>query len=296
MRRILYVAMLVAGVTACGTHKNDFDATGTFEATEVVVSSEAAGRILSFEVEEGTQVNAGRTIGAIDSVQLYLSMLQLQKNKSSVLSNRPIITTQVAALKEQIQKQQLERKRIENLIQAKATTQKQLDDVNSGIVVLENQLSALQSTLQNNVSSLEAQSSAIDLQIAQIRDRLAKCALKSPISGIVLAKYMEAGELAVIGKPLFKVADMQHVYLKAYVSSGQLADLKLGQKVNVTADFGGEKTRKYEGRITYIASSGEFTPKSIQTRDDRENMVYEIKISVVNDGYIKLGMYGEVNF
>lgn len=296
MRRILYMTMLIAGVVSCGRNKNSFDATGTFEATEVIVSSEAAGRILSFDVTEGDEVKQGATLGAIDSVQLYLTKLQLLKNKSSVLSNRPAIATQVAALKEQIAKQQLERKRVESLLKANATTQKQLDDINSGLTVLENQLSAMQSTLGNNVSSIEAQSAAIDIQVAQIQDKLTKCVIKSPISGIVLAKYMEAGELSVVGKPLFKVADMKHLYLKAYVTSGQLADLKLGQKVKVVADFGGEKNRNYTGTLSYISSTSEFTPKSIQTKDDRENLVYEVKIAVENDGYIKLGMYGEVIF
>jgi HlyD family secretion protein len=296
MRRILYFALLAAGMVSCGQNQNKFDATGTFEATEVIVSSEAAGKILSFDVLEGEEVNKGATLGAIDSVQLYLSKLQLLKNKYSVLSNRPSISTQVAALKEQIVKQQLERNRVESLLKANATTQKQLDDVNSGLVVLENQLSAMQSTLQNNVSSIEAQSSAIDIQVAQIEDKLSKCVIKSPISGVVLAKYMEAGELSVVGKPLMKVADMKHLFLKAYITSGQLINLKLGQKVKVMADFGGDKRRTYEGTLSYISAKSEFTPKSIQTKDDRENLVYAVKIAVENDGYIKLGMYGEAIF
>ena len=278
----------------CGTNRSDFDATGSFEATEVIVSSEAVGRILAFEIAEGKEVTAGEHVGVIDSLQLYLSKLQLMKNISSVESNKPNVSTQVAVLQEQLLKQQTERTRIENLLQAEAAAQKQLDDINSAILVLERQLMAQLSTLNNSVLSLNAQSSALEIQIAQIEDRLSKCIIQSPVSGIILAKYTEAGELAIVGKPLFKVADMKHVYLRSYFTSGQLVDIKLGQTVTVYADFGGDKRREYKGTITWISDKSEFTPKSVQTRKDRENLVYAVKIAVENDGYIKIGMYGEV--
>jgi len=286
--------VLILMMTACGKKQYDFDATGSFEATEVIVSSEAVGRILSFDVTEGKEVTAGETVGVIDSLQLYLSKLQLMKNISSVESNKPNVSAQVAATREQLLKQQTERTRIENLLKSEAATQKQLDDVNSTIVVLERQLTAQLSTLNNSVSSLTAQSSALEIQIAQIEDRLSKCLILSPIAGTVLAKYAEAGELAIVGKPLFKVADMKHVFLRSYFTSGQLADIKLGQTVKVFADFGGDKRREYKGTITWISDKSEFTPKSIQTKKDRENLVYAVKIAVENDGYIKIGMYGEV--
>ena len=287
----LCVLMLVS---ACGNKQHSFDATGSFEATEVIVSSEAVGRILSFDIIEGMELDVNEQVGAIDSIQLYLSKLQLMKNVTSVESNRPDVSTQVAAIREQLLKQQTERTRIENLLKSEAATQKQLDDINSAISVLERQLAAQLSSLNNSVSSLNAQSSALEIQIAQIEDRLAKCIIQSPISGTVLAKYAEAGELATVGKPLFKVADMKHVFLCAYFTSGQLADIKLGQTVKVFADFGGDNRREYRGTITWISDKSEFTPKSIQTKNDRENLVYAVKIAVENDGYIKIGMYGEV--
>jgi HlyD family secretion protein len=281
-------------LSACGNKQHDFDATGTFEATEVIVSSEAVGRILSFDITEGKEVTANEPLGVIDSLQLYLSKLQLMKNISSVESNKPNVGTQVAATREQLLKQQTERIRIESLLKAEAATQKQLDDINSAIIVLERQLTAQLSTLNNNVSSLDAQSSALEIQIAQIEDRLSKCIIQAPITGTILAKYAEAGELAIVGKPLFKVADMKRVFLRAYFTSGQLADIKLGQTVTVFADFGGDNRREYRGTITWVSDKSEFTPKSIQTKKDRENLVYAVKIAVENDGYIKIGMYGEV--
>jgi HlyD family secretion protein len=282
--------------SACGNRQNRFDATGSFEASEVMVSSEAAGRILSFDVTEGRQVEAGERLGAIDSAQLYLSKLQLMQTVSSVKSNRPDVKKQIAAIKEQIVKQQTEQVRVQNLLKANAATQKQLDDILSAIAVLERQLSAQQSVLQNSVSSLDAQSSALEIQIAQIEDRLSKCVISSPVSGTILAKYTEAGELSVNGKPLFKVADLKHVFLRAYLTSAQLADLRFGQTVTVFADFGGDRRKEYKGSIAWISDKYEFTPKSIQTRNDRENLVYAVKIAVENDGYIKIGMYGEVVF
>ena len=285
------IIMLLGG---CGSDRTDFDATGSFEATEVIVSSEAAGRILAFDITEGKEVAAGENVGVIDSLQLYLSKLQLMKNISSVESNKPNVSAQVAATQEQLIKQQTERTRIESLLQSEAATQKQLDDINSAITVLERQLAAQMSTLNNSVSSLNAQSSALEIQIAQIEDRLSKCIIQSPISGTILAKYTETGELAVVGKPLFKVADLKHVFLRSYFTSGQLADIKLGQTVTVFADFGGDKRREYKGTITWISDKSEFTPKGVQTRKDRENLVYAVKIAVENDGFIKIGMYGEV--
>ena len=291
----IWMSLCVIGLfSACGNRQHNFDATGSFEATEVIVSSEAAGRILSFDITEGKEVAAGEKVGVIDSLQLYLSKLQLMKSISSVESNKPNVSTQVAAIREQLLKQQTERTRVENLLKSEAATQKQLDDINSAIVVLERQLTAQLSTLNNSVSSINAQSSALEIQIAQIEDRLSKCIIQAPIAGTVLAKYTEAGELATIGKPLFKVADMKHVFLRSYFTSGQLADIKLGQTVRVFADFGGDNRREYRGTITWISDKSEFTPKSIQTKKDRENLVYAVKIAVENDGYIKIGMYGEV--
>ena len=293
MKRIFICCTLPLLAAACGRN-GDFDATGTFEATEVVVSAEAAGRILRFDAEEGDRLEAGRQVGAIDTVQLYLQKLQLERQRASVVSNRPDIAKQVASLREQIAKQQTERRRVENLLRDGAATTKQLDDIDAQIKVLDGQLEAQLSTLRNNAASIDENSSSIELQIARIEDQLAKCRIASPVAGTVLAKYSEAGELASVGRPLMKVADLDRIYLRAYFTSDQLAALKLGQEVTVTADFGGDSRIDYPGRIVWIASESEFTPKTIQTRDSRANLVYAVKIAVENDGRLKIGLYGEV--
>lgn len=293
MKRIVIYGVTALSAVACG-RGGDFDATGTFEATEVTVSAEAAGRILSFDIEEGDDLVAGEQIGAIDTVQLYLQKMQLERQQASVRSSRPDIAKQVSSLREQIAKQQTERRRVENLLRDGAAATKQLDDIDSQLKVLQRQLDAQLSTLGNNAASIDENSSAIELQIAQVEDRLAKCRLASPIAGTVLAKYAEAGELASVGRPLMKVADLGRIYLRAYFTSDQLAELTLGRQVTVTADFGGGERFEYPGRVTWVASESEFTPKTIQTRDTRANLVYAAKIAVENDGRLKIGMYGEV--
>lgn len=292
MKRILYLAAAMLAVS-CGS-KAQYDAQGTFEATEVVVSSEATGRILLFDVEEGMPVTAGTTVGTIDSLQLHLQRKQLAAQLSALVGSRPDIKAQAASLREQIAKQQTERRRVENLLKDGAATTKQLDDIDAQLKVLGGQLDALLSTLENNAVSIDENSSAIELQIAQVEDRLAKCRIASPVTGTVLAKYAEAGELASVGRPLMKVADLDRIYLRAYFTSDQLADLRLGQEVTVTADFGGERQLDYPGRIVWIASESEFTPKTVQTRNSRAGLVYAAKIAVENDGRLKIGLYGEV--
>ncbi len=293
MKRMSLYSLALLALGACG-EKNDFDATGTFEATEVTISAEATGRILSLDVEEGDLLTAGVQIGAIDSVQLHLQKLQLERQRASVHSNRPDVEKQIKSLQAQIAHQKSERSRIENLLKDGAATTKQLDDVNASLLVLEGQLEAQLSTLKNNTSAIDENASAIDLQIAQVEDKLAKCRVSSPVDGTVLVKYSEAGELAAMGRPLMKVADMNHVYLRAYFTSEQLSQLKLGDEVTVIADFGGDQQIEYPGRITWIATESEFTPKTIQTRDSRSNLVYAAKIAVENDGRLKIGLYGEV--
>lgn len=293
MKRIWCYGLLSLLAVGCG-NRDDFDATGTFEATEVTVSAEANGRILCFDVEEGDSVEAAVPVGAIDTVQLYLQKLQLERQVASARSSRPDVRKQATALREQIAQQQTERRRVENLLKDGAATTKQLDDIDAQLKILQGQLDALLSTLHNNLASIDENSSAIELQIAQIEDKLSKCRIVSPVGGTVLVKYAEAGELAAVGRPLMKVADLGQVYLRAYFTSEQLSSLRLGQQVTVTADFGGDERIDYPGRITWIASESEFTPKSIQTRNSRANLVYAVKIAVKNDGRLKLGLYGEV--
>ncbi len=294
MKKIFIISAIAMAAIACN-RDGDFDATGTFEATEVVVSAEAAGRILNFDIEEGDTVEAGAEVGAIDSLQLHLQKCELQRQRASIVSNRPDIDKQAAALREQISKQRTELKRIQNLLKDGAATTKQADDIEAHIRVLEGQLSALLSNLTKNTSAINENAEAVDLKIAQVEDRLSKCRIISPVSGTVLSKYSEAGELATAGRPLMKVADLNKIYLRAYFTSDQLADIKLGDEVRVTADFGDDKQRDYAGRITWIASESEFTPKTIQTRNSRASLVYAVKIAVENDGLLKLGLYGEVN-
>ena len=227
---------------------------------------------------------------------LYLAKLQLERNSKSVQVQRPDISKQIAATKAEIANQEVELHRVENLKKQGAATQKQLDDVTTRLSVLKSQLSAQSSSLQNSWQSINEQSSAIEIEIAQINNRLSKCIIKSPINGTVLTKFAQAGEYATIGKPLFKIANLDDMYVRAYVTSAQLANLKIGQPVNVIAQFGGKEQRDYKGNITWISSESEFTPKNIQTVDERADLVYAIKIAVNNDGYLKIGTYAEVNF
>lgn len=278
---------------SCG-NEAEFDAQGTFEATEVVVSAEAMGKILDFSVEEGTSVVAGEVVGAIDSVQLHLQRKQLTAQQSALLASRPNVKAQVASLKEQIAKQRSELQRVNNMLRDGAATTKQRDDIEAQIRVLESQLSATLSTLDKNTATINENAAALEAQIAALDDRIAKCRIVSPVSGTVLVKYAEAGELATAGKPLMKVADLENIYLRAYFTSDQLSKINLGDKVTVTADFGGDERYDYEGQIAWISSESEFTPKTIQTKESRANLVYAVKIAVENDGRLKIGLQGEV--
>ena len=259
---------LLALLSACGSRTSDYDATGTFEATEVLVSAEASGKLLYFHVEEGTRLKAGEEVGLIDTLQLYLKKLQLQASMKSVESQRPDVNKQIAATRQQIATARREKRRVENLLKAGAANQKQLD--------------------------LTEQGSSVAIQVAQVEDQLAKCHVVSPISGTVLAKYAEAGELAAVGKPLFKVADIDQMYLRAYITSEQLSQVKLGNRVTVFSDYGGDERKEYPGVVTWISDRSEFTPKTILTKEERANLVYAVKIAVKNDGLLKIGMYGGV--
>jgi HlyD family secretion protein len=292
MKRIVYIAAMMLAVS-CGK-ESEFDAQGTFEATEVVISSEANGKILDFDVVEGSIVEADKPVGAIDSVQLHLQRKQLLAQHSALLGSRPDIKKQVASLREQIAKHKSELRRVENMLKDGAATQKQYDDIEAQVKILETQLDATLSTLDKNTTTINNNLLALEAQIAALDDRISKCRIVSPVSGTVLVKYAQAGELATVGKPLMKVADLDKIYLRAYFTSEQLAKVNLGDEVSVVADFGGDERYNYAGRIEWISSESEFTPKSIQTKDSRANLVYAVKIAVENDGRLKIGLAGEV--
>ena len=292
MKRIVCIAAAALAMS-CGTEA-EFDAQGSFEATEVVVSAEAAGRILWLDAEEGTTVEPGVTIGQIDTLQLDLQRRQLEAQQAALLASRPDIRAQAAALREQIAKQERELTRVQNLLRDGAATTKQRDDIEAQIRILQSQLSAALSSLDKSTVTIDGNAAVVEAQIAALDDRITRCRIASPVAGVVLTKYAEAGELAAVGKPLLKVADLEHLYLRAYFTSEQLAAIRVGDAVTVTADFGGDQRYDYEGRITWISPESEFTPKTIQTRDSRANLVYAAKIAVQNDGRLKIGLAGEV--
>lgn len=295
-RNLLGLCSLLALFSACGNGVPKYDATGTFETTEVLVSAEASGHLLYFDIEEGMLLKAGEEVGVVDTVQLYLKKLQLEASIKSVEEQRPDILKQVAATKEQISAAGRERNRVANLLKVGAANQKQLDDAEDQLEVLRKQLVAQNSTLSNSHQSLTWQSSSVGIQVAQVEDQLKKCHITSPITGTVLAKYAEAGELTAMGTPLFKVADTEQMYLRAYITSEQLSQVKLGQKVTVFSDYGTDEYKQYPGVVTWISDTSEFTPKTILTKNERANLVYAVKIAVHNDGLLKIGMYGGVEF
>lgn len=282
--------------SACTNNDADYDASGVFETTEVIVSAKGTGEITSLNVEEGQAVDMGKTLGCIDTVQLYLKKQQILSSISATDSKRLSEARQVASIRQQISNMQKERKRFAELVHENAANQKQVDDIDYQIAVLQRQLAATTEQIGSNNNSLTGQRGSIAAQIAQLDDQARNCIIASPIQGVVLAKYMEQGEFAAPGKPLFKVGDISNMKLRAYITADQLTTLKLGQKVKVYADQGKTGRKEYAGTVTWISDKAEFTPKTILTRDERANLVYAVKIAVKNDGMIKEGMYGDVKF
>ena len=289
-----YILLASATLLASCSSKPDYDATGIFEATTVTVSAETTGKILSIAAEEGDSVIAESQVALIDTTTLALQRLQIMTEQQATESSSPDITAQVASLRTQIAYWQNETARQERLLADGATTQKQLDDARTQLSTLRDQLSAQLSTLGKNRSSISDNAIALQYRREQVEDQINRSKIISPISGTVLIKYVEPGEFATPGKPLLKLADLNDIYLRSYFTASQLAALKIGQKVTVVADFGGDEKYDYPGTITWIAEESEFTPKSIQTPDSRANLVYAVKIAVKNDGRLKLGQYGEV--
>lgn len=293
MKTIIYTAATLLLFTGC-TNTPDYDATGIFEATTVTVSAETSGKILSLGISEGDSIRVGENIAIIDTTLLMLQKLQIGSQRQSAASTTPDISAQAAALRTQIDHQRQECDRQSRLLADGATTQKQYDDAKAQLQMLKGQQSALLSTLGKNRTSISENVEAIRYQSEQIAEQIARSKISSPLTGTVLVKYAEPGEFVTPGKPLCKIADLENIYLRSYFTANQLADIKIGQKVTVIADFGGEGQYEYPGKITWIAEESEFTPKSIQTKDSRANLVYAVKVAVKNDGHLKLGQYGEV--
>lgn len=294
--KYIFASIAIAGFSSCGNNSDSYDATGAFEATEILVSAEVNGKIMTFTPQEGDRIEAGAIVGYIDTTQLYLKKMQLVAGLKSVDVRKPDIRKQIAALEQQIATARSEQQRMENLVKAKAGNQKQVDDIVNNIRFLQKQLDAQYSSLSKTSGGADMEAEGIQFQVMQLDDQLQKSRLSNPITGTVLVKYAEAGEITTLGKPLYKIADTDLLYLRAYITADQLSKLKLGQKVTVKADYGKDEQRSYAGIITWISDKAEFTPKGIQTKDERANLVYAIKISVKNDGFIKIGQYGEVVF
>jgi HlyD family secretion protein len=324
MKRITIMASVLLLLVACGNKEKEYDATGTFEATEVTVSAKSTGELQRFDVTEGQEIDQNVVVGTIDAYQLKLQRQQLENTKEQLKANKKQLNAtrgatnskqldlekQVASIRQQIANAQRERQRYNELVNDGAVPRKQLDDINYQIKVLEKQLAATQEQIRSNNASLKEQSQGITAQMegidaqqltvesqkAQLDDQIANSDIKAPITGSVLEKYVERGEYVTVGKPLFKMADTQNMFIRAYVTSAQLKDIKVGQQVKVFADYGNGQKKSYNGTVTWISSRSEFTPKTILTDDERADLVYAVKIAFKNDGYVKIGMYGEVKF
>ena len=292
----IMLAGIVLTLVACGKKEKAYDATGTFEATEVTLSAEQSGTLLSFDVNEGDEITLGQEIGLIDTTQLWLKIQQAEATKNVYRSQRPDMEKQIAATRQQLAKARQEQQRYKELVADGAAPSKMLDDAASQVKVLQRQLDAQVSALNTQLSTLNSQLSTVEVQVSQLRDQLAKCHIKAPIKGSVLEKYVEQGEFVATGKPLLKIADTERMFIRAYVTTSQLQQIKVGQAVSVFADYGNGQRKTYDGKVSWISSRSEFTPKTILTDDERADLVYAVKVAVKNDGYIKIGMYGEVKF
>ena len=296
MKKTMLTAAAAILLAACGNNEKEYDATGTFEATETTVSAEQSGTLMRFDVSEGDEIAAGKEVGLVDTTQLWLKIQQMGATKAVYQSQKPDMEKQIAATRQQLAKAKTEQQRYEELVKDGAAPRKMLDDATSQVAVLQKQLDAQVSTLNTQLSTLNSQLSTVDVQVSQLRDQLEKCHIVTPIAGTVLEKYVEQGEFVATGKPLFKMADVQQMFIRAYITSAQLQGIKVGQQAKVFADYGDGQRKEYEGKVTWISSRSEFTPKTILTDDERADLVYALKVAVKNDGYIKIGMYGEVSF
>ena len=296
MKKIIAMAGVALVLNACGRKERQYDATGVFEATETTVYAEQTGALLTFNVEEGDTVGQNREVGLIDTTQLWLKMKQAEAMKSVYQSQKPEQEKQIAVTRQQLAKAKQDQQRYKELVADGAAPAKMLDDANSQVEVLQRQLDAQLSSLRVNTNALDKQMATTDVQAEQLRDQIRKCHILVPAKGTVIEKYVERGEFVSAGKPLFKMADTENMFIRAYVTSAQLENIKTGQKATVFADYGNGGKKEYEGRVTWISSRSEFTPKTILTDDERADLVYAVKVAIKGDGYVKMGMYGEVLF
>ena len=294
-RTFLFPLIVPLVLASCSPNEKTADAYGNFEAEETVVSSEAQGRLFVFSVEEGQQLKVNEEIGLVDTLQLYLKKKQIEASIDALHKKLPD-RTQLSVIQQQLDNAKREQKRIESLVTAGAAPSKNLDDINEQLAVLEKQKAALENQLNSQSSGILAESDPLAVQALQLNDQLAKCHILNPTGGTVTAKFARQGEVVAFGKPLYKIADLQNMILRAYISGEQLSQVKIGQKVKISIDAGEGKMKTYEGTVTWVSDRAEFTPKLIQTKAERVNLVYAVKIKVTNDGAIKSGMPAEVNF
>jgi HlyD family secretion protein len=296
LKDILWFLLLFAMLFSACSKKNKFDASGTFESTEVIVSSEGNGELMRFDIEEGKHLDSGQQVGYIDTMQLYLHKKQLLSNVKAILVTKPDINKDIASIEQQITNAEKEKRRTENLVNANAAPQKQLDDINEQLAVLQKQLDERKSSLSINTAGIQEQSKPVYYQAQQIDDQIKKSIIVNPVSGTVLTKYAEFGEITSSGKALYRIADLSVMTLRVYISNSQLSQVEIGQQVKVYIDSGEKTYKEMTGTIKWVSDKAEFTPKTIQTKEERANLVYAVKIDVKNNGFLKIGMYGEVKF
>lgn len=296
MKRFITFLIIGSLSAACNNDKNEADAYGQFEADETLVSAEVNGKLLSFKAEEGTILNDSAQAGLIDTTQLYLKKGQLQASMEALQARMPNVASQIKVYDDQLEAAQRDLKRAQNLLADKAATQKQVDDLHSQVAVLKSRKNASLTNLNDQNRSLLSELNSLKFQLKQVEDQLQKSRIINPTKGTVLSNYVAVGELVQMGKPLYRIANLEQLTLRAYVSEDQLVDVKIGQEVTVRVDKPNDEFRNFKGKITWVSDESEFTPKVIQTKEDRVNLVYAVKIKVENEGQLKIGMPGEVLF
>ena len=310
MKKIIFLSLPILFCISCNKKEKDFDATGIFEATEITVSAQASGEVQQLDITEGQSLDSGASVGQIDVYQLVQKQNELEAAKQQIYANKAAtdsrqldLNKQLASLQQQISHAQRERQRLARLVQDGAVARKLLDDINDQISLLQRQLEATRdqfrstnASLADQIKGFQAQMKGVEAQQRQLERQIQNATIVAPKSGVMLEQLVKAGEFVGVGKPLFKLAQMDHLYLRAYVTSAQLKSVMLGQKAKVYADYGGGQKQEYVGKVAWISSRSEFTPKTIVTDDERADLVYAVKILIKNDGRVKIGMYGEVKF